>query len=77
MTVASHNLKSMKILEDYKHPNISIAHLKGFSDDISKDMVDNGYKVYKYIPVGNYRDTFPYLIRRVYENYPILLHITI
>ena len=75
MVVASHNKQSLKLLETCNHKNISIAHLLGFSDDVSKAFVEKNYKVYKYLPYGNYRDTFPYLIRRLYENYPILLHL--
>jgi len=75
MVVASHNKQSLKLVETCKHKNISIAHLLGFSDDVSKAFAEKNYKVYKYLPYGNYRDTFPYLIRRLYENYPILLHL--
>lgn len=74
LVVASHNKKSLELLDDYTHPNIAIAHLMGFSDVISIEKTKK-YKVYKYLPFGNYKDTFPYLIRRLYENYPILLHI--
>lgn len=75
MVLATHNKKSIELLEGCRHPNVSIAHLQGFSDDLSNTMVTKGYPVYKYLPVGNYIDTFPYLLRRVYENYPILLHL--
>lgn len=75
MVVASHNKQSLKLVEKCTHKNISIAHLLGFSDNVSKAFVEKNYKVYKYLPYGNYRDTFPYLIRRLYENYPILLHL--
>lgn len=75
MVVASHNKQSLKLVETCKHKNISIAHLLGFSDDISKTFTEKNYRVYKYLPYGNYSDTFPYLIRRLYENYPILLHL--
>ena len=74
LVVASHNKKSLELLDDYTHPNIAIAHLMGFSDVISIEKTKK-YKVYKYLPFGNYKDTFPYLIRRLYENYPLLLHL--
>tara|TARA_B100000575_G_C22960086_1_gene554792 strand:- start:48 stop:881 length:834 start_codon:yes stop_codon:yes gene_type:complete len=74
IVVASHNKKSIELLDNYKHPNISVAHLLGFSDELSSNMTKK-YKVYKYLPFGNYKDTFPYLIRRLYENYPILEHL--
>ena len=44
------------------------------SDELSSNMTKK-YKVYKYLPFGNYKDTFPYLIRRLYENYPMLEHL--
>jgi proline dehydrogenase len=75
MVVASHNKHSLELVKKYTHTNISVAHLLGFSDDVSKAFVEKNYRVYKYLPYGNYRDTFPYLIRRLYENYPILLHL--
>lgn len=74
LVIASHNKKSIDLLNNYNHPNISIAHLLGFSDKLSNNMTKK-YKVYKYVPFGNYKDIFPYLIRRLYENYPILLHL--
>ena len=75
LIVASHNQFSLSLLDNCNHQNISVAHLLGFSDDLSKQLVDKNFKVYKYLPFGNYRDTFPYLLRRLYENYPILLHL--
>lgn len=74
IVVASHNKKSIELLDNYNHPNISVAHLLGFSDELSSNMTKK-YKVYKYLPFGNYKDTFPYLIRRLYENYPMLEHL--
>lgn len=75
LIVASHNEHSIKMLDKYKNNNISVAHLLGFSDNLSKQLVDKDYKVYKYLPYGDYKDTLPYLIRRLYENYPMLLHL--
>ena len=75
MVVASHNEKSIDMLNEFTHENISVAHLLGFSDNLSQELVKRDIRVYKYVPFGNYRDTFPYLIRRLYENYPILLHL--
>ncbi len=75
LIVASHNEKSIQMLDHYKNNNISVAHLLGFSDNLSNKLVTKNYKVYKYLPFGNYRDTFPYLLRRLYENYPLLIHL--
>jgi proline dehydrogenase len=75
MVVASHNNESLNIIKDLSHPNISIAHLLGFSDELSIEFAKKGYNVYKYLPFGYYNDTLPYLTRRLYENYPILMHL--
>ena len=44
------------------------------SDYLSEELADEGIVVYKYLPYGEYKDTLPYLSRRLYENYPILGH---
>ena len=44
------------------------------SDGISEELSKN-YRVFKYLPYGNFNDTLPYLIRRLYENYPMLINI--
>ena len=77
LVLASHNEESIQLIENLKNPtnNISVAHLLGFSDKLSNKLVNNNYIVYKYLPFGNYLDTLPYLIRRLYENYPMLLYL--
>ena len=75
MVVASHNHESINLVKNLNHNSISVAHLLGFSDKLSKELVQQDIIVYKYLPFGNYNDTFPYLIRRLYENYPILMHL--
>ena len=73
LVVASHNTESIELLNNYNNiDNISVAHLLGFSDKLSLELANKNYKVYKYLPFGNYKDTLPYLIRRLYENYPML-----
>ena len=37
------------------------------SDGISEELSKN-YRVFKYLPYGNFNDTLPYLIRRLDEN---------
>jgi delta 1-pyrroline-5-carboxylate dehydrogenase len=32
--------------------------------------------VYKYIPYGGFSDMYPYLIRRLYENYDIMKYVS-
>ena len=38
--------------------------------DKQSHQLSKNYTVYKYLPYGNLLDTLPYLIRRLYENYP-------
>lgn len=75
---ATHNKESIELVTNLidKNPgkNVEIAHLMGMSDKVSENL-SNNYKVYKYLPYGNFIDTIPYLIRRLYENYPMVLNI--
>ena len=83
LVAATHNQESINLLmnlnEQYKNRelenNIAFAHLLGFSDNLSENLVQKKYRVYKYLPFGSYIDTFPYLLRRLYENYPMLMHL--
>lgn len=54
---------------------IEFAQLLGMNDTASKQIYERGYKVYKYVPYGSYLETYPYLMRRFYENYQILQYI--
>ena len=72
---ATHNEESIDKALSYKNKNIEYAQLLGMSDNLSQKLVNNGETVYKYLPFGNFQETLPYLIRRLYENYPILLNI--
>ena len=77
MLCATHNHESNDIAKNLIHQgnkNISIGHLLGMSDYLSEELVDEGITIYKYLPYGEYKDTLPYLSRRLYENYPILGH---
>lgn len=74
---ATHNFESNNIAKTHIHQgknNLSIGHLLGMSDYLSEELVAEGIRVYKYLPYGEYKDTLPYLSRRLYENYPILGH---
>ena len=77
---ATHNKDSInytkKLIDNdiqLKH-KIEFAHLLGMSDNLSYELSKN-YTVYKYLPFGNFSDTLPYLIRRLYENYPMIKHL--
>lgn len=75
---ATHNKTSTEIassyIDNYNLTNIEFAQLLGMSDSISKKLAEK-YNVYKYLPYGDFKDTLPYLIRRLYENYPMLMNI--
>lgn len=75
---ATHNeysvLYAMELLKKYKTKDVRFAQLMGMSDQLSKQIAKN-HTIYKYVPYGDFQDTLPYLIRRLYENYPMLLNI--
>ena len=74
---ATHNEDSINLakkLSDKFDLEIEFAQLLGMSDGISEELSKN-YRVFKYLPYGNFNDTLPYLIRRLYENYPMLINI--
>lgn len=75
---ATHNEESInraiKWSNEKYTKNIQFAQLLGMSDNKSKEL-SKQYQVYKYLPYGDFNDTLPYLIRRLYENYPMFLKI--
>lgn len=54
---------------------LQFAHLLGMSNKLSQQLAKENYNVFKYVPYGNFHDTIPYLLRRLYENYPMLMNI--
>ena len=77
---ATHNTDSIdlavKYIKDKKLDDvIEFAQLMGMSDKQSQKLAQEKYTVYKYVPYGDFKDTLPYLIRRLYENYPIIMNI--
>lgn len=71
---ATHNEKSVSIAKSINR-NIEFSQLMGMSDFLSESLVKENYKVFKYVPYGNFRDTYPYLLRRLYENYPMIMNL--
>ena len=75
---ATHNDISLQIaanyIDTYNLTNMEFSQLLGMSDAISNKLAQK-YTVYKYLPYGNFKDTIPYLLRRLYENYPMLMNI--
>ena len=62
------------MLKIHNTKNVSFAQLLGMSDQLSRQL-SKEHRIYKYLPYGDFQDTLPYLIRRLYENYPMLLNI--
>ena len=84
---ATHNKNSIQLVKKNININniynnvklttndINFASLLGMSENISSNLSNNNYNVYKYIPFGPISKTLPYLTRRLYENYDILKYI--
>ena len=68
MICATHNEYSIDKALSLNNTNISYAHLMGMSDSCSLKLAKNGYHMLKYVPYGAFKDTFPYLTRRLFEN---------
>ena len=75
---ATHNedsvLHTIELLKTHKTKQVHFAQLMGMSDQLS-NKISKEHNVFKYVPYGDFQDTLPYLIRRLYENYPMLLNI--
>tara|TARA_E500000178_G_C16984095_1_gene737294 strand:- start:835 stop:1671 length:837 start_codon:yes stop_codon:yes gene_type:complete len=75
---ATHNEESIKhainLINENNLNNIEFAQLLGMSDKLSNKIAKN-HVVYKYLPYGDFKDTLPYLIRRLYENYPMITNL--
>jgi proline dehydrogenase len=72
---ATHNEDSIDLAMSLdKNNNIEYAQLMGMSDKLSNKLVNKNQTVYKYLPYGNFIETVPYLIRRLYENYPMIIN---
>lgn len=74
LLVATHNKDSIElVMNEIKYneelkKNIFFGQLLGMEDRYSNILIKNNYKVFKYIPYGSVYETFPYLLRRFYEN---------
>ena len=68
LLIASHNKESNLLGLSKNNKNIEYSQLMGMSDDLSNLLINENGVVYKYLPFGNFTDTVPYLIRRLYEN---------
>jgi len=77
--VASHNQESCDIAKnlvserDMKDlERVRFAQLRGFSDQVTSDIANDGFRVYKYIPFGPTEQVMPYLVRRGQESRQVL-----
>jgi proline dehydrogenase len=78
LIIATHNndsIDSALAFPKLDKNRVYFAQLLGMNDALSYKLANNGYKVFKYVPYGNFRETLPYLTRRLYENYDILKYI--
>lgn len=74
--LATHNNKSIEkalcMMNGVHKENVRFAQLLGMAENLGDKLVNDGHKVYKYIPFGPFMDILPYLVRRLYENYDIM-----
>lgn len=77
LVIATHNDKSIDkaLCFDPPKDRIAFAQLLGMNDRASRQLSALGYKVYKYVPYGDITETYPYLLRRLYENIDVLSHL--
>lgn len=71
LNIATHNPYSIQIAKKYVKSNdlnITFSQLKGIREDLSQNLVLEGYTVYKYLPYGEYSQMVPYLLRRLQES---------
>lgn len=80
--IASHNNKSLYLAKQIAlskpsiQPAVSFAQLLGMNDFASNTLAqEHKLRVFKYVPYGSFTETYPYLIRRLYENYGVLKYI--
>lgn len=74
--IATHNKFSIDYALSFKPGhNVYYAQLLGMGDSSTKYLIDNNKIVFKYVPYGSIFDMYPYLLRRLYENYQIIKYI--
>lgn len=77
--VASHNKATvdiaMDMAEQYELKNtqrVRFGQLRGFSDQVTGELEEKGFTVYKYLPFGPTEQVMPYLVRRGQESRQVL-----
>ena len=72
---ATHNEFSINLSKElFTNEKIQYAQLLGMSDNLSNELAKE-YNVFKYLPYGDFNETIPYLIRRLYENYSLIRYL--
>ena len=74
---ATHNEKSIKIAKSMSDHStqLQFSQLLGMSDTLTQELANNDFKVYKYLPYGNFSDSVPYLFRRLLENHNMIKYL--
>lgn len=69
--VASHNTDTCELAMDLSEELelkdsdcVRFGQLKGFSDQVTGDIAQKGFQVFKYLPFGPTEQVMPYLVRR-------------
>ena len=76
--IASHNQNSIELAKDMMEQRgisdhrVRFGQLKAFSDQVTGQLAQENYKVYKYLPYGPTEKVMPYLIRRGQESKQVL-----
>lgn len=76
--VASHNVNSIEIAKNkilakqFPDHRVRFGQLKAFSDQVTGQLAQEDFKVYKYLPYGPTEKVMPYLVRRGQESKQVL-----
>lgn len=78
MIIASHNKDSIEIAKKvilerkFNDHRVRFGQLKAFSDQLTGQLAQENFKVYKYLPYGPTEKVMPYLVRRGQESKQVL-----
>lgn len=81
LMIATHNKDSIKYAEmlinkhNLNKQQFEFAQLLGLADNLTQSLVNKEFKVFKYLPFGEFHDSIPYLLRRLNENKLILTNL--
>ena len=81
LMLATHNKDSIRLAESFltdpniHKPQFEFAQLLGIADHLTQDLANKHFKVFKYLPYGEFNESIPYLLRRLNENKLILTNL--